>query len=120
MSTTSCIRRHIDSLGTDDLFTTTDVLHCGTRPSVDQALYRLTKSREVVRWTSGVFSTASARRPSAEEVARAKTRARGDMLMIHSFAQDNKHPEFSITGSSSSFRFGTVRVYLKRASKRTP
>lgn len=81
MTTDVCIRYHVDSIGNNDLFTTADVLHCGPRYRVDQALYLMVRKRELIRWANGVFSKPSACPPSPKTVARVKAIARAQTLL---------------------------------------
>ncbi len=111
MSTPSSIREFVVSVPGDGLFTTADVLHCGSRRQVDQALYLMVKSGEIVRWANGVFSLPGARRPSFERVAQLKANARGNLFAV---ASDHRvQNTFATSGSTSSFEFGSSRIYFK-------
>lgn len=113
MSTSSCIREFVGSIKGDGLFTTTDVLHCGSRRQVDQTLYLMVKSGEIVRWANGVFSVPGTRRPSVERVALLKASARGNLLSGSLRAHHNI--TFATSGSTSSFWFCDSRIYFKHA-----
>lgn len=122
MTIECCIRSHVNSIGNDDLFTTTDVLHCGPRARVDQALYIMVQKRELVRWANGVFSKPSARPPSPTTVAKVKAMARGETLLecpVSIGATKGRHNiVFLTTGSDSSFKFGDMRIHFKHACRR--
>ncbi len=55
MQTSILVRRHIFALPADVIFTTRDLLSYGSRPAIDQAIYRFVKSRMIVRLAWGVF-----------------------------------------------------------------
>lgn len=126
MSTASSIRTYLSGRGGNSLFTTREVLHCGSRHSVDQALHLMVKSGELVRWANGVFSLPSTNPPNPEEVARIKAISRGDSLTNPSYnpfsyrlAETGQSTTiFGTTGSTSSFRFGQLRIQLKHTGKR--
>lgn len=122
MTIECCIRSHVNSIGSNDLFTTAEVLHCGPRPRVDQALYIMVRKRELVRWANGVFSKPSARPPSPTTVAKVKAMARGETLLecpVSTGATNGIHYiVFLTTGSDSSFKFGDIRIQFKHACRR--
>ncbi len=124
VSSISYIRRHIARLRSHELFVSRDFLPYGTRSAIDNALYLMVKTGEIVRLTSGVFMkrTHPRRKPSALAVAQVKAEAFGKQIFQHGAdsAKDlaltergNSHPTFLTTGHSTSFRFGKTRIYLK-------
>jgi hypothetical protein len=114
----------------------------GYRNEVDQAMFKLVRSKYITRLTWGVFTKAGAKRPSALEIAQIKARAFGKELVTHGaklvdqFSQiftamndsktdnqlgqppiprtedRNKDHLFFVQGRSSSFRYGDIRIYL--------
>lgn len=125
MSTISSIRTHLRFIGKDDLFATRDVLHCGSRHCVDQALHIMVKNGELVRWANGVFSHPFASPPRPEEVARIKATTRGDSLTPwpavptgDGWERVGKGETFGTTGSTSSFKFGSLRIRFKHTRMR--
>jgi hypothetical protein len=127
VSVISSVRLNVLRLGCDELFTTSDVLHCGSRHSVDQALHIMVKRGELVRWANGVFSRSRSSQPTPVQVVKLKSRVRGDHAGIHTAisgplyrksGQIGCSPTFLTIGSTSSFQFGALRIYLRHACLR--
>lgn len=129
MWTTAKIRRHINNLTTDHLFTTREFLLYGSRAAVDQALSRLVKSGLIQRLARGVFVKANPAGPvvSAFEVAKAKAQAFGKQIMqhatdaLHAFglsSSGNQQPTYATSGHSSAFRFGDTEIRLRGTGPR--
>jgi len=55
MVTSSYVRRYINRLAPNTLFSTSQLLSCGKRAAVDQALSRLVKRGDIIRLTRGLF-----------------------------------------------------------------
>lgn len=128
MATASSIRAHIHKLGCNKLITTRELLHCGSRHTVDQALHTMVKRGKLIRWTSGVFSLPGSKRPTPEDLATTKARSRGSYIFgeksintkaIKDQAQKYKRPAYLTSGSNSSFKFGKIRVYVHHACSKT-
>lgn len=129
MWTSAFIRRHICRLPKGNPFTTRDMLRYGSRPAVDQTLYRMVKSGEILRLARGVFIVESpdAPLPSVLEVAMVKAQSFAKRIVSHGadiakalgLAQSgNLEPTFSIDGRSSSFRYGSEVIHFKGTSPR--
>lgn len=131
MSTATFIKRHIFSLPSDHLFTTRELLQYGTRNAVDLILFKLVRSGVITRITYGVFQRAplSVSTPSIARVARVKASAFG--RKIFSFGSTaavqsgltTEEPclnkvTFYIDGSTTSFRYGNLRIEFRSASPR--
>lgn len=131
MSTATFVRRFINNLDVGEIFTTRDVLHCGTRTSVDRTLGKLVSKGRIVRRSYGVFQNCDDTYPppSPLEVATAKATAYGKEISIHGdellaelklSAPKGKSEEitFWVDGGASSFRYGDTKIVFKPASAR--
>ena len=131
MSASTFLRRFVYSLNRGQMFTTKDVLRFGTRKAVDCALKRLVEKGEIVRLASGVFMRGdeSTPLPTPLEVARIKAKAYGKKIATHGdeVAQQLKLIETAgntetlalwIDGSSSSFKYGNIKIVFQSTSKR--
>jgi hypothetical protein len=129
MSCISSILRHISLTPVGVPFTTRDCLKYGSRGAVDKALSRCVKEFIVVRLTWGVFMRMDGKTsmPSPLRVAAIKCRAFAKEIVDHGtdigfemklVSKGNAEPTFFVNGSSSSFRYGSVRIHLKSASKK--
>lgn len=130
MWTSAQIRRFVSRLAFWQLFTTRDVLNCGSRAAVDQTLSRMVRAGYIQRVARGVFARADPATEmtfSALAVAKIKVESFGRRMITH--AADvvenlglanagNKEPTFSINGRSSSFRFGDTVIHLRECSPR--
>ncbi|MCC7527837.1 MAG: hypothetical protein IT342_04905 [Candidatus Melainabacteria bacterium] len=85
MSTASAIRRYINQLPPRQIFSTREVLHFGSRASVDQSLYRMVSEVSLLRLASGLFvkKYPGMKLPSVEEVAAAKAKAFSKEIFVH-------------------------------------
>lgn len=124
------IREHINRLPMEVLFTTRDLLNYGPRPAIDNSIYSLVRSGEIVRIARGVF--ASSKRTtevSTLEVATVKAKSFGRTIISH--ARDvawqlglvdpldkNLQPTFATNGRTSRFRFGAITIHFKGTSPR--
>ncbi|MBX9689558.1 MAG: hypothetical protein K2X27_22805 [Candidatus Obscuribacterales bacterium] len=119
MGMASNIRHHIFSLPEGKLFSSRDLLHLGTRCTVDQAIHRMLKFRLIVRICRGVFmrETENGWRPTLKEVAIAKARAFGKELYLVDYSNtassETDESTFYCSGRSSSFTYADKRIYLK-------
>jgi hypothetical protein len=132
MSTASAIRRYINRLPYRQIFSTREVLHFGSRASVDQSLYRMVNDVQIFRAASGLFVKLlpGMKPPSIEEVAAAKAKAFSKDIFVH--GQDaahelgiedspNEKAIFYVPGSAtSSFlsHFHDRRVHFKATAAR--
>ena len=129
MCTAAFVKRHIWSLSRGVLFTTRDVVSCGSRAAVDQTLYRLVKCGEIIRLARGVFVRHDwgLALPSALELATVKADSFARKILTHGadaakalglVALGNKEPTYITSGRSSSFRFGDTVIHFKGSSPR--
>ncbi len=129
MYTAVLIRRHINQLKNDKPFSIRDFLNYGSRNAVDQVFYRLVKSGQIIRIARGIFIKDTSPMPSVLEVALTKAAAFCKSLVTHGSqaAQQlrlstNIGPQreaiYACSGSSSSFRFGNIRIRFIAASPR--
>ena len=86
MSTTALLNSHIKRLEPNQRFSTQEILHIGTRGSIDMYLSRKVKSGDLIRLARGVFkapSTRDADIPSLREIAELKARAFSKTIIPH-------------------------------------
>lgn len=131
MSASVFLRRFVYGLKKGQIFTTKDVLRFGTRKAVDCALKRLVERGEIVRLTSGVFmyGDSSTPLPAPIDVAKIKAKAYGKKLTTHGSnvaqqlgliqkSEDAEALTLWVDGSSSSFRYGDVKIVFQSTSRR--
>ncbi len=131
MNTSSFVRRFINNLEIGQLFTTKDVLHFGTRTSVDRTLGKLVSKGRIMRRAYGVFQNCDDTHPAPSplEVATAKATSYGKEISIHGdnlLAQlklaavkgNSEEMKFWVDGGASSFRYGNIKIVFKPASAR--
>ncbi len=119
---TEYIHRHIRRLPATQIVTTRELLQYGSRAAVDQALYRMVKSKFLRRLARGVFLRDANFKPSAKEIAYAKAAAFGRRLIKHAAAtlselgfqnsRLNLETNFAVDTDSSSFWTIWGRIYL--------
>lgn len=125
------VRRHIQSLPENTLFTTRELLNYGKRSSVDSVLSKMVKEELIVRVARGMFMRFNERlaHPSILEIARKKAEsfyrslcAHGSDLAAKFKLIESGNPEitFHINGRTSSFQVHTleIRVHLRGTSCR--
>jgi hypothetical protein len=128
-STTSFIRRYINSLKKNQLFSTRELLSFGPRGAIDQALWLMVKSGFLQRLARGVFVKAGFHpiSPPAEEVAQTKARAFGKQITNHGMVLSSQvEPQtdptnkqvFAVDASTSKFRYGEIIIYLRKTCPR--
>lgn len=124
MYTSTFIRRHILRLPEGAIFSTREVLNYGRRSAVDQCLHRLVKTSRIIRLAWGLFmkNDVGASRPSPLTVATEKARAFGRQIVIEpadaaKFLNltgiGNQKVTYATQGHSSSFRYGSIIIFLK-------
>lgn len=131
MTASAFVRRYVFQLKVGQTFSTRDVLHLGSRTSVDQALRVLVKQGMIVRLARGVYRRGddTLPPPSPLEVATIKATSYGKELSIHGddlLAQlklsapraKSKELTFWVDGGASSFQYGDIRIVFKPASAR--
>lgn len=132
MSTAGNIRAYIERLPLQQIFSTREVLHFGSRGSVDQALYRMVHDFTIVRLAWGLFykSLDGKDLPPVEEIAKKKAEVFFKEIITHGqdaaceigiVEQGNDRTIYNVRGSASS-SFLCVqqnhRVYTKATSAR--
>lgn len=129
MHTTNLVRRRISQLPLGRLFTTRDFLVFGTRASVDKELSRLVKKGIILRLARGVFVRQHSHLAdiSAADVARVKAESFGKQLAtwggnaareLGLITDGSDQLLFCVNGSSSSFKFGGITIYLRKTCAR--
>jgi hypothetical protein len=130
MWTTAKIRRYVMVLPDGATFTTRDVLTCGKRAAIDQALSRLVKAGDLLRLARGVFAKVSpgvALQFTPLQIATLKAGSFAKKICSHPadvayklglIPKGNSETCFAINGRSSSFKFGELRIHFKQASQR--
>lgn len=129
MMTTSDIKRHINSLPKEQIFTTRDLLKYGLRNAVDQALFRLVNCGFITRLARGVFvkTEEQPRSISLLEIALVKAQAFGRTIITHPQdiahqlgydGQKNEEVTFTVNAHSSSFLALGALIIFKGASPR--
>ncbi len=131
MTASVFIRRYVNSLCERQIFSTRDVLHFGSRTSVDKCLEKLVTQGRIVRVTRGLFMRGddTCPLPSAIEVAIAKAGAFGKEVSVHGddlaaqlmLAPSRGCPNsltFWVDGHASSFWYRDTKIVFKSASAR--
>jgi hypothetical protein len=116
------IRQQIAALPSGLPFATADFLAYGSRATVDQTLKRMKAEGQIIRVVRGIYMK---QKPdggmlSSIDVARAKAKAFcRELLMpngVHAIdvnARGDLEITYLVTGSSSSFQYGNVRIRFK-------
>ncbi len=126
---TTQVRRYMKRLPEGAMFTTRELLcYSMKRASLDQALSRMVKRKEIERLALGVFRKYSSdNHPSPSDIARIKARAYRKEIVthgadaaqqLHLTASGNVTTTFATDGQTSSFRTVSGTVNLKKASPR--
>jgi len=124
MSYKMSIYQYISATPRGKIICTRQVLHLGTRAAVDQAMYRMVKSKVLIRLARGVFIRAGSKIPSAVAIAKAKAKAFGRSLTSHGEALADTmglatklfpRPRYANSAGTSSF--GSIQGRTFFASK---
>jgi hypothetical protein len=129
MHTSVLIKRHIFKLAKSAIFSTREMLNYGTRAAVDQCLYRLVKSKRIIRLAWGLFMRADSNnpKPSLLEIATEKARAFkrtiladrvGTTQLLWLTKLGNQKIIYATDGRASSFSCGQTRIYFKNICPR--
>lgn len=128
MFTCMLIRKFVQDLPVNQIFTSRDVLAFGARSAIDTELARLVRSGRIVRIARGVFVKEGSNNPSMAEIAEAKARAFGKVFVSNfsNPATDPTHRNqgqkgemfFGVSGRTSSFRVNGQVVSLKGVGPR--
>lgn len=128
MYTVTRIKGYVNRLPANALITTRELLQCGNRGAVDQAVYTLIKSGFLVRVSRGIFIKfdEGEELPSIDAVAAVKAKAFGKRILIDPEASQcaastgPKYREYQTDGGPSSFvHLPTgVRVRFRRVASR--
>lgn len=130
-SVSQTIRDSIGRLGPGNLVTTRQLLHIGSRRSVDVTLWRLVAAGTIRRFANGVFGLPLIGKrefqPTAYDVAKAKADAYGKVLLTHSTncaheiglarKKDNQY-YFAATGCKTKFQFNGTYIRFVGTSSR--
>lgn len=113
MSTAARVRAIVLNFARNVVFTTGELLACGTRNAVDIELCRLVKSGAIKRLAAGVFANLSSvsEPPGIVEVARAKAQRFGKRIMCDTLSSETVN-EFLTDGCTSSFASMHGRIYF--------
>jgi len=120
------IRQMIAAIELNQIFSTRQFLSYGKRAAVDQVFYRLVKSKQIKRVARGLFIKKGSTWPTLEEIAIAKAKAFGRLLVEHSgkIASQLKLCEaptknfFDISGRSSKFNSHGSRIHYQGIANR--
>ena len=132
LSTARRVREAIAMFKDDELFTTQQLLYCGSRAAIDSELSQMVLHEGLKRVTRGVFIKRELHKISPREIAMVKAAAFGKMIYQHGLEAafetgiiDEKPNSdgvftFYTSGCSSSFKFGiyTIRFVSTSARKR--
>ena len=130
LSTAHRIKKEIDFLPRDQIFTTQELLHLGGRNAIDAELYRLVKAKAISRLARGVFIKADATRKAITtlKVAEAKAKAFGKTICLYgetavhklglskSLSNKTNRETFYTSGATSSFKFADKTIQFISAS----
>lgn len=136
MSIASYVRRHVNLLAERQVFSTRDLLEYGDRDLIDHALSDLVKKERILWLAVGLYMVGdeATPRPTLAEVMIAKGEALGWDLYIDECNQEKLNyvaasrkdttansmceVTFYITGHSTSFKYGNIRILVKAISPR--
>lgn len=125
------IRQHLQSLSLGEVFTSADLLHYGTRASIDQTLSRLVKAGEICRLSPGIFTKPEVSRylgqvmPDPIKVVEALARHTGAIVQAHGSVaalrlgltkQVALKSVFLTSGPSRRIKFGNSEIRLLHTS----
>ncbi len=132
MSTAAYIRAYINRLPSGQIFSTREVLHFGSRASVDQSMYRLVNDAQIFRLAWGLFVKLEygMKIPSIREIAEAKAKAFSKEIYDHGLdtahalgiaKKPNNRTTFYVPGSATSSFMSLPqgqRVFFKATAAR--
>lgn len=133
MKTATNIQARINNIPQGQPFTSTELLHCGSRAAIDQALCRLASTHRIVRLTRGVYVKPEKNAyvgevlPSPFKIAQVIANKTGEIIQVSGAeaarifglsTQVPAHPVFLTTGQSRNFMLGHLNVTLKHVSKK--
>ncbi|MDX2107094.1 MAG: hypothetical protein SFY67_11890 [Candidatus Melainabacteria bacterium] len=122
METLTCIKHHLTTLNTNDIFTSRQMLRFGPRKYVDLALSRLVREKRIKRLSYGVFCLMqeSEASPTVHDVV-AKKKG-GNKVVLAELITDPVAPDCKLIyltdGYSGSFLCNGTRVLLKKICDR--
>ncbi|MCW5823903.1 MAG: hypothetical protein KIT34_13945 [Cyanobacteria bacterium TGS_CYA1] len=122
METLTCIKHHLTTLNTNDIFTSRQMLRFGARKYVDLALSRLVREKRIKRLSYGVFCLMqeSEASPTVHDVV-AKKKG-GNKVVLAELITDPVAPDCKLIyltdGYSGSFLCNGTRVLLKKICDR--
>lgn len=128
LSTASLIREHIDEHPTDEILTTRDLVHYGTRRAVDNAIAWCLKKKILKRVARGCFVKAERQKAVTElEIASKKASSFGRRIIKYAadvarelgiLDRPSTGTVFATDGRTSSFVFDGKRIIFKGTSPR--
>ncbi len=131
MTTSTFVRRYVNSLKERQIFETFDVLSNGSRHNVDTVLKEMVKKGRIVRLARGIYMRGDETTPlpTFEELAAFKAKSLGSVLSLteegelkHATllnrAQKSGELQFLVSGTGSTFRYGEVKIVLKKVSQK--
>lgn len=128
LSTASLIRDHINNHPVNEILTTRDLVHYGTRRAVDNAIAWCLKMKLLKRVARGCFIKPQRNQPVTElEIAEKKATSFGRKIISYAadvarelgiLSRPSTGTIFAINGRSSSFMFNGNRIAFKGTSPR--
>ncbi len=119
--TSPFVRRYINRLSPNTIFSTQEVLQYGTRAAIDKALSRLVKNGHIIRIARGLFRKEDydVPLPPIIEIAKFKAQAFNKEIFtkdVNTEAISDLESTFLTNGRSSSLRYGNTFIRLKGIS----
>lgn len=130
--TSTYVRRYINRLHSNTIFSTKEVLQYGTRTAIDKTLSRLVKSGRIIRIARGLFRREDYNipMPALAEIAKCKanvfdkkiiakdSNTNNTTLLNRTSTTNNTQTIYLTNGRSSSFYSGNTVITLKGISPR--
>lgn len=133
MSITNQIGNFIQKKPRGEPFVSSSITGFGTRPAIDQALSRLTKTGEIVRITQGVYVRPEKNRfigivmPDPFKVVKVIAKQSNELVQMSGAEAARKfgfstqvpaQPVYLTTGRNRRFKMGALEVILKHVSQK--
>lgn len=132
-NTAGAIRQRIQALPAGEPFASRELLACGNRAAVDQALSRMVRAGEITRLARGLFVRPEINRfigkvmPDTRKVVEVFARSRGETIQVHGAeaarclqlsTQVPTRTVFLTSGASRRLRLGMTEVWLQHCNRR--
>jgi hypothetical protein len=117
MHTSEIIQQTIADQSQGPVFSIADFLSAGTRPAVDQALFRLMKAGAIVRVARGLYAAAG-QQVDAQKVARALAHKTGERVELAPSEGTSDVLVVPTSGLSRTVKAGEHTVHFRRMSQR--